>query len=698
MSVSGFKINGVTKKYNYADLDNIDVQTSHIHDDAVTRNKIADGEVIGNKIAEAAITRNKIADGAIGNDEIENGAVSATKLGSDVINVLDNKANVDGAYEQMTVGNAEQLVSTVGVTDNSPYNFRTSGGSIDIGDRETGTIIGGTIAWNQQMQEMSSTYYATDGSSTVSISDDVATVIPSARYGGIKAKSNNYPSNINGHKMLAVASVKSESMRIIFSLNGIIRSPSLFTPSQDWQTIYLLISADSTENKSFRLRVNDTSDFSAFYVKNCMVFDLTVLLGSTIADYAYTLESGTAGAGIAWLKKYGYFTKPYYPYAAASLQSVATIAHKTVGFNQWDEEWEVGGLPNGVPDSTVNKIRSKNYCRCIENTVYYGRIGGAYALTAWFYDANNNVIGSASASNRTFTTPNSACYFKLAFESGYGKTYNHDICINLHWDGERDGEYEAYEAHTYALDDVELRGVLKLDASNNLYYDGDEYAPDGTVERRYGVVDLGTLSWEKTSGKNNLFNTRTPLSTAAYGGTNSDVCKAICAKYVAASSTNTYSNETDKTVSFTSTGYCYIEDTAYTDAATFKAAMSGVYLVYKAKTPTTESADPYTNPQIVDDWGTEEYVDYGYYTGTRDVSIPVGHNTWYAANLRAKLEMSPNSPDGDGLYAVRQSGGINTYEEIIFPTELPPAPTSDGTYRFVCTVADGVATYSWESN
>ena len=38
---------------------------------------------------------------------------------------LAQKANIDGAYESMTVGNAEQLISSVTVNDKVPYNFRT---------------------------------------------------------------------------------------------------------------------------------------------------------------------------------------------------------------------------------------------------------------------------------------------------------------------------------------------------------------------------------------------------------------------------------------------------------------------------------------------------------------------------------------------------------------------------------------------
>ena len=123
--------------------------------------------------------------------------------------------------------------------------------------------------------------------------------------------------------------------------------------------------------------------------------------------------------------------------------------------------------------------------------------------------------------------------------------------------------------------------------------------------------------------------------------------------------------------------------------------MNGVYLVYRLATPTTESAEPFRNPQIIDDFGTEEYVDAAYAAGTRDVKIPVGHNTQYQNNLRAKLEMAPESPSGNGDYIVRQTGGVNAY--VLLEKELPALPTTDGTYDLVCTVTGGVATLSWVS-
>ena len=134
-----------------------------------------------------------------------------------------------------------------------------------------------------------------------------------------------------------------------------------------------------------------------------------------------------------------------------------------------------------------------------------------------------------------------------------------------------------------------------------------------------------------------------------------------------------------------------IADSSYSDAATFKTAMDGVMLVYALATPTTESADAYTNPQIVDDFGTEEYV----IDSSVTVPIPVGHNTKYTPNLRAKLEMLPNSPDSDGDYIVRHTSGESAF--VLLEKELPSVPSEDGTYVLKCTVSSGTATLTWES-
>ena len=129
-------------------------------------------------------------------------------------------------------------------------------------------------------------------------------------------------------------------------------------------------------------------------------------------------------------------------------------------------------------------------------------------------------------------------------------------------------------------------------------------------------------------------------------------------------------------------------------AASFKASLSGVYMVYELAEPITEEAQPFQSPQIVDDFGTEEYV-------TSSI-VPVGHTTQYDSNLRAKLEMAPNSPDGDGDYLVRQTGSQNEYVPYTdgsritaLEGKIPAAPSANGSYILKCTVTDGSTTYAW---
>ena len=134
---------------------------------------------------------------------------------------------------------------------------------------------------------------------------------------------------------------------------------------------------------------------------------------------------------------------------------------------------------------------------------------------------------------------------------------------------------------------------------------------------------------------------------------------------------------------------------AYQDGdATDGSAMvtDGTTTVYALSSPTTEHAAAYETPQLIDDFGTEEFTD------SRAVAIPAGHSTLYLSNLRAKLEMAPDSPDGDGDYIVRQSGGRNAYVKLTFPAdELPAPPETDGTYSLKCTVSNGTVTYRWST-
>ena len=503
--------------------------TPLIYDGAVTTPKLADGSVTTAKLANYAVTDAKLADDAVTTSKLADESVTVDKLAIDTVALLDNKADIDGSYESMTVGNAEQLMSSVGITDQTPYNFRTSGGSADVGDRmNLKAIVGGTVAWNQLVQTNSTSVTVQSG--------------------------HKYLSRINGTNTIAVSNGSAISIN------------------------------DGTEDN---------------------VFDLTQMFGSTIADYIYSLEQSSAGSGVAYFKKL--FPKPFYQYNSGALLSVQTSAHKMVGFNAYN------------PTTGTAKVVGGNQYQ----------ITGAYTAlsldgTTITPDSNGKFTPSANGT--------------LTVTGGNSTT----TCVHLVWDGERDGEYEPYEEHTYALDDVELRGILKLDASNNLYYDGDIYAPDGAVTRKFGFITFDGSSDEQwgLQGVNDYGIANFYISFPHYGYSNYSVCNRFFPQTSSIANT-----ETEGYFLHYNGSYCYIR-IASSKASTVDAfrtwlASNNIQITYRLNTDTTETADPYQETQICNDFGTEEFVDAAVEANERDVAIPVGHETFYPQNLRKKIEGLP---------------------------------------------------------
>lgn len=624
-------------------------------------------------------------DGTTTTFEVTNGAVTSVDgLTGDV--VLDHKANIDGSYDGMTVGSAQQLLASSGVEDKVPYAYRTSGGSMDIGDREELNEINGmTVAWNQLVNPSTPTSGTNAGITRTNNGDGSWTHTGTAT----AAYQQAIVSNITPNRVYLYGggAVGGSASTYYFGLqmSGVYKS-RLF---DDGFTVYK-VGADETA-VALRLRISSGITVSNLTIKPQLI-DLTAMFGATIADYVYSLEQAQAGAGVAWFRDL--FPNSYYAYSAPTLISVKTSGHKTVGFNQWDEEWEVGGLnlTTGENQDFTDRIRSKNHIHVFPKTAYYFKAGEtgqtAWQLTCFCYDANKNFVGTTFYKRNVFyALPNNTHYIRFMTTSGYGVSYKNDICIHLVWSGTRNGEYEAYTEHTYPLDStLELRGIPKLDSNNKLYADGDVYAPSGDVTRKYGIVDLGTLTWVLTADSgHNRFHSNSLHALVKFATDN-----IICSKYPL-SSTHSASFVADKVITTSGStqdnGRLWIWDDDYTSAADFKAAMSGVYLVYELATPTTETADPYQQTQVVNDWGTEEFID------SRDIAIPVGHKTTYLPNLRDKLQHLPSLASDDGYYLISQQN--NTMSLELF--RIPKAPSEDGTYQLKATVTSGTPTYFWEA-
>lgn len=189
-------------------------------------------------------------------------------------------------------------------------------------------------------------------------------------------------------------------------------------------------------------------------------------------------------------------------------------------------------------------------------------------------------------------------WFKALFGEDY-YPYNSGELLSVKTSARKTYNADNVEIGSYALDgNLTLRGIPKLDSNNELYYDGDTYASDGSVTRRYGVYKFTGNETQYVQQTNRVaINTRQQMASTS----------AVCSHFAG--------------VSTAAIRYAYIPTTLTADDLKTFMRNNDVYLVYELATPTTESADAYTQSQRVG--ATEEFVD------ARSVEMPVGNVSEY---------------------------------------------------------------------
>lgn len=569
-------------------------------------------------------------------------------------NIENNYAKQNGNYQSLTAGLSNNFDTKKVMVDESAYNFRPTAtmGSVEL---EVGSpckvkkIIGGTIVFNQLLQNgnFSSVSNWTITGATYSVSNNEAVIT----MGGSTMNFYQAVAKTSGHKYIMHYKVKASTNISEFTLNWGDKVDSVNITTSYVERYKILTNISGNNNINFNIyQIGSQGDI--IYLSNVCLVDLTQMFGSTIADYIYSLEQANAGSGVAWFKRY--FPKEYYAYNSGELVSVKTQGKKITHFNQWDEEVIINS----------GHLETKNYQKCLPNTIYH--IAGPIVSPQLFgngfefYDIDKNLVQRIYPnSGSNITSPSNAVYFKFGIATSYGSTYNHDICINFHYDGERDGEYEPYNSETYPCDDVELRGIPQLDENNNLAFEGDEYANDGNVTRKYGVVDLSTLSFSYNSASSfQCWYTNDLTDLAVFPINQTTLGKFFSSSFVTLTQNVGLDGTTIglfSSTSSSSTKSIFIRNGSSTTAPTG-------YLVYELATTTDENSIPFTEVQECDNWGTEEWL--APTTDTRPCEVPVGHETDYLPDLKAKLEVAPNTPNENGVYVMEHNASGNTYTLI----------------------------------
>jgi len=334
------------------------------------------------------------------------------------------------------------------------------------------------------------------------------------------------------------------------------------------------------------------------------------------------------------------FPKPYYPYNAGTIVSVKTDGKlKITSKNAFDGVLEQGGiqLADGGNYSTTVAVRSKNYIKVIPEQIYVLFQESVAGITTRYiheYDEDNNHLGNqylATQTKSVLLSPNTH-YVRFSYFRTDGDISPADV-VDVYFQLRHSGDHLSYAEHEiieHDIPSVELKGIYGQT--------GDTYEASGKKTVRYGVVDLGTLTWNYDSSNIRFY---CYLDTAKSVPQSNIVANALCQKYEVGTASNTLPTASlDKILSlWTRLGHTdlYVKDTAYTDAATFKTAMNGVYLVYELASDTETFETAYTSILDIDDMGTLEFTQ-----PATNIYSPVGHRTEYQPYAADMIKTNKN--------------------------------------------------------
>lgn len=536
--------------------------------------------------AEDAINRaNTAAENAekVGED-IQRIEVKAEANSQEIQNIKKNAVKPDDYYPKMSVGFADNLVGR-GEATAEEFTYRASAGmgrSITDDTARVKKIKGNSVVWNQLFTPIVNTFTKQGLTFIIDETGKVRITGTSTSQAGIAIGIANI---VSGRKYLYIGIPKDINRRWWWSDQA---------SGQDYGLGVITTPTYPDENRYFVINVTEgTTVDITFYPK---VYDLTQMFGAgneptTVEEFYTRIPSGIDITA----------------YNEGEIISVNTETIKTVGFNQWDEQWELGDIKaDGTNGGYVaNYIRSKNYIPVIGGMYYYmNRPASTSDCQIFCYDKSKNIISHYTGA-RDYATqiPLNATYVRFYLNYG-SEVYHNDICYNLSHTGVNNGKYKPYTPFTRELPIIKKYFQNGMRSAGTAFdsIEWDSSKQKWVAVQRIGVVDMGDLYWgmlDATTGRNTLFY-------ADIHGRKPSEYEILCAKYI----TKSYIGlETDKAVLGNSgANNIYIVDTDYTDATEFKSAMQGVMLNYELAEPiVTEIEEEYLNFDYdVEDFGTEE--------------------------------------------------------------------------------------------
>ena len=535
---------------------------------------------------------------------------------------IDKEA--DDYYPKMAVGLADNLAG-VDVVD-SEINFRRSGGgAISDGVARIESIKGNSVVWNE-------IFKAYPGNTGTKVINGVTYTMTAE--GDLTAEGTAEGASavfvvtatnlINTHKYLINApSVESLWNNWALYFNG-------YTTEQNTSGVYGGWSIFQATNTAPANMVLTCWAGKTISVKTKVaIYDLTQMFGSgneptTIEEFYQRIPMGV----------------DLNAYNEGEVIHMDVQSIESQGVNAWDEEWELGRWDTDTLswEASTTQVKPKNLIHILPNTQYRLTNPSGTMSRYVFYDSQKKFVSWVSAtSNATFTTPSNASYMMFGLGTGYGTTYNHDICINLS-DTSINGKYFPYIKRVEDLSIIRKYFPQGMKSAGSAY---DEIRYNKATQKweyskgRFKSADLGELNWQYDSTNSRMYTNdlHDYIMKPSVGWGNT----LLCAKYV----NILWDSLQDKFVTLLNSGRVYIKDTDYTDAATFKAAMAGVILYYESN-----------------DW---EWVELDAEDQFRDLDYQV----WNCGTEKAIAEGKSAPLAADITYGFNAIGKIKELEEAI---------------------------------
>ena len=175
----------------------------------------------------------------------------------------------------------DALIKTSQALIDQSFTYRESP-AIQDGLARIDKIKGNTLVWNQLIEKGNMTDGWTFSNSTGSYSDNVLTFTASAQGGFVRP--NNPQSIVANHKYLATVDVKGTSA-FASAINFTSRNLLSASVTTEWQTFSLVFTNTVTEQNYFpRIYDNRSIGWDAVQIRNCMLFDLTLMGLDITAD------------------------------------------------------------------------------------------------------------------------------------------------------------------------------------------------------------------------------------------------------------------------------------------------------------------------------------------------------------------------------------------------------------------------------